>query len=115
MGSRAVVALEEVLGGDLPVAVELRLRALEEAQRVQVDAGVGDPLRDAVEELVERAGFGIRAHEDQRSPGADLQRDETELLLVDPALLVPARRGDEPAVEAVRPRVVRALERLSPT
>ena len=50
----------------------------------------------------------------ERPPGLELQRDEAELLLVDPALPVSARRGDEAAVEAVRPGVVRALERLAP-
>ncbi len=110
---RAVVALEEVLGGDLPVAVELRLGALKEPQCVQVDARVGDALGDSVEEVLERPGVGIGVHEDQRAPGVDTQRDEAELLLVHAALLVPARGGDEAAVEAVRPRVVRALERLA--
>ena len=114
MRGRAVVALEEVLRGDLPVAGELGLGALEEAQRVEVDARVGDPLRDAVEELVERSGVRVRVHEDQRPPGVELQRDEAELLLLDPALLVAPRRGDEAAVEAVRPGVVGALQRLAP-
>ena len=111
---RAVVALEEVLGGDLPVAVELGLRALEEAQRVEVDARVRDPLGNAVEVVLERLGVRVRVDEEERAPGLEPQRHEAELVLVDPAFLVAARRGDEAAVEAVRPGVVRALERLAP-
>ena len=111
---RAVVALEEVLRGDLPVAVELGLRALEEAQRGEVDPRVRDPLGDAVEVVVERLCIRVRVDEEERPPGLEAERNEPELVLVDPALLVPARRGDEAAVEPVRPRVVRALERLAP-
>ena len=110
---RAVVALEEVLRGDLPVAGELRLRALQEPQCVQVDPRVGDPLRYPVEELVERTGVHVRVHEDQGAPRVELQRQEAELVFLDPALLVSARRGDEAAVEAVGPGVVGALQRLA--
>ena len=91
-----------------------RLGALEEAQRVEVDPRVRDPLGDAVEEVLERLGVRVRVDEEERAPRLEAQLHEAELLLVDPALLVPARRRDEAAVEAVRPRVVRALQRLAP-
>ena len=65
MRDGAVVALEEVLGGDLPVACELGLRALQEAQRVEVQrrGGAGAPqgvvdVLDGVEELRVDLGAG---------------------------------------------------------
>ena len=70
MRSRAVVALEEVLGGDLPVAGELGLRALQEAQRIEVEPGVGDHLRQAVEEVRERGRLAIGIDEDERAPAS---------------------------------------------
>jgi hypothetical protein len=105
-----VVALEEVLCADLPVRLGLRLRALEEAQRVDVDPGLGEPLRHVLEALGEWLGVRVRVHEDERPPGVHPQRDEAELVRVDAAFALRARRGEETPVEAVRPRVVRALE-----
>ena len=71
VGRRAVVALEEVLGGDLPVTVELGFGALEEAERVEVDPCVGDALGDAVEEVRQRVGVRVRVDEQERPPGLE--------------------------------------------
>jgi hypothetical protein len=70
-------------------------------------------MRHAVEELLERSGVGIGVDEDERSPGVELQCHEAELGRLDPAFALRARCGDQPSVEAVRPRVVRALEGLA--
>ena len=43
---RAVVALEEVLADDLPVRVDLERDAVAEGERVDIDAGRGDELRE---------------------------------------------------------------------
>ena len=114
MRDRAVVALEEVLGAELPVRLDLRLRALEEAKRVDVDSGRGDAVGHVFEEVRERAGIGVRAHEDEGAPGLRAQLQQAEVAGVDPAFAVRARRRDQSAVEPVRPRVVGALERRSP-
>ena len=110
---RAVVALEEVLGGDLPVARELGLGALQEPQRVEVDSRVGDPLWDAAEEVGERPAStsGFTKISGPHVSSCIGMRPSSSF--VDPALVVSARRGDETTVEAVCPRVIRALERLA--
>ena len=61
--------------------LELGLGALEEAERVEVDPRVRDPLGNLVEELVERRGLRVRVDEDERPPRVEPQRDEAELLL----------------------------------
>jgi hypothetical protein len=114
VSGRAVVALEEVLGRDLPVAVELRLRALEEPECLEIDAGIGDALRDPVEELLERFRVRVRVDEEQRPPALEPELDEAELGCLDAALPVRAGSRDEPTVQSVRPGVIRALQRLAP-
>ncbi|OLE30047.1 MAG: hypothetical protein AUG43_04485 [Actinobacteria bacterium 13_1_20CM_3_68_10] len=47
MGDGAVVALEEVLGDELPVRLDGRLGTTVVPQLVDVDAGVRDELRQA--------------------------------------------------------------------
>src|SRR5438445_6215502 len=112
MRDGAVVALEEVLGADLPVRFVLEVRTREKAERVDVDAGFGDALRNLFEKVGERRCVEIRVDEDERAPGVELEGDEAEALL-DPAFAVRARCGDQLSVEGVGPRVVGALERLA--
>ena len=114
MGDLAVVALEEVLAAHLPVRLVLRGRALEEAKRVEVEAGGRDELRQLSEVLCERRRVGVRVDEDERPPDVDLHGHEPELRLVEAELALGARCRAERAVEAVGPRVVGALERLAP-
>ena len=109
-----MVALEEVLADDLPVRLVLGGRALAERERVEVEACGRDELRQLAEVLRERRCVGVRVDEDERTPGVDLHGQEPELRRVEAGLAVGARRRAERAVEAVRPRVVRALERLAP-
>ena len=111
MRGRAVVALEEVLRADLPVRLVLRLGPLKEAQGADVDAGLRDPVGDAVEELRERRGVGVRVDEEEGAPRLQPKRHEAELVGLDSAFAVRPRRREEAAVEPVRPRVVRALQR----
>ena len=82
MRDLAVVALEEVLDNELPVAGELRLGPLEEAKRGDVDACGRDLLRHAVEEVLERGYVGVGAHEHERPPRAERKRYEPQLLAV---------------------------------
>ena len=114
MGDLAVVALEEVLAAHLPVRLVLRGRALEEAERAQVEAGGREEVRQLAEVLRERWCVRVRVDEDERSPGIHLHGHEPELRLVEALLALGARRRAERAVEAVGPRVIRALERLAP-
>ncbi len=108
----AVVALEEVLADELPVRLELGLPSGVVDEAVDVEPELGHLCRHRAERVGER--FRVRAgvDEDERSPGSDRRRGEAELVLREVRLFLRARRGAEPAVESVRPRVVRALERL---
>ena len=110
----AVVALEEVLHADLPVGrVLVGDGPCVEAQRVDVEAAVGEQRRELPERVRERRGRRIGVDEDERPPGVDRDGDEAERLAVEARLAVGARRVAEGAVQAVRPRVVRALDRLA--
>ena len=113
MGDLAVVALEEVLAAHLPVRLVRRGRPLEEAKRAEVEAGGCQEPRQLPEVLRERRCVGVRVDEDERPPGFDLDRHEPELRSVEARLPLRARSGAERAVEAVGPRVVRALQRLA--
>ena len=75
MRNGAVVALEEVLAGDLPVRVELELRAEVEFQRVDVEdfCELGGHI---AERLREWSRVGIGVHEDERAPRVGLDLSE---------------------------------------
>jgi hypothetical protein len=51
MGDGAVVALEEVLAGDLPVGRHLPVLVVVEDELVHVEAGGRDPVRNVSEQL----------------------------------------------------------------
>ena len=114
MGDRAVVALEEVLGADLPVRVELGLRAREEAKRIEIDSGAA--MRSGTSPRNPRAAA-------RRGPDSRTRAAPTCRAAAGPArarrrrslLLARTSVRREPAVEAVRPRVVRTLDRLALT
>jgi hypothetical protein len=109
----AVVALEEVLADDLPVRLDLGLPARVVDERADIEAELGDLRRQRAERVRERLGVGRRGGEDERPPRVDGDGQEAEVVLREVRLLLAARRRAELAVEAVRPRVVRALERLA--
>ena len=89
---RAVVALEEVLDADLPVAgVLVRLGPRVEAERGHVDAVGGEEVGQLAELVGERRRLGIRVDEDERPPRVDRHRDEAEAGLVEPGLAIRAR------------------------
>src|SRR5215831_13661873 len=113
VGDRAVVALEEVLARDLPVRLDLVFGAEAKLERLDVDDR-RDPLRHVSEGLGQRWRVGVRVHEDERAPAVDGDLLEAELGEVEAGLAVRARRGAQGAVEAVRPCVVRALQRFAP-
>ena len=110
----AVVALEVVLDADLPVRLVLALGPLVEDERVDVDPALGDESRQVAEVLGEAAGRRVGIDEDERPPGVDRDGDEAERLPVEAGLAVAARCRAQRPVEVVRPRVVRALQRLAP-
>ncbi len=64
----AVVALEEVLAGDLPVGADLPVDAVVERERVDLEAGGGDPLGDVAEEVRERRRVVVQVDEAERVP-----------------------------------------------
>src|SRR3984893_7246653 len=61
----------------------------------------------------QRLGIRSSVHEYERSPGIDGNRAETELALVEVRELFRARRRAQRAVEAIRPRVIRTMQRLA--
>ena len=111
MRDRAVVALEEVLAGDLPVRVELELGAETEFKDVHVE-DLRQLRRHVAQRIRKGHGLRIRVDEDERAPRVDLDLLQPELVGVEAGLAIRARRSPQPAVEAVRPRVVGTLERL---
>ena len=113
MRSRAVVALEEVLGHDLPVGIRAELDPRVEGDGVEVEIATQD-RRQVAEPVGERFRARIRVHEDKRAPDSDARRQERELVLLEPVrLAIRSRCRPERAVEAVRPGVVVALDRLA--
>ena len=114
MGDGAVVALEVVLDADLPVRVVLALRPLVEDERVDVDPAFGHEPRQVAQVLL-RAGphawSGLTKTNGPQVSTSD--GDEAEAFPVEAGLAVRPRRTSQRAVEVVRPRVVRALQRLA--
>jgi hypothetical protein len=108
---RAVIALEEVLHGDLPVRVQLHVHARMEDELRQVEIA-GHELRHDSERVGERRRVGIRVHEQERPPHVGARRDQRPVGVVELRLALRARRLAEPPVQLVRPGVVRALKRL---
>ena len=113
MRRRAVVALEEVLQDDLPVRLDRPLVMRVEADRVEVEAALRDDLGKPPERSRERRRLGVRVHEDERPPRAHGDRCERQPVRAEPGLALRPRRLAQRPVEVVRPRVVRALQRLA--
>ena len=113
MRDLAVVALEEVLADDLPVRVELRLPARVEDEVVDVEPELGDLFGHRPERVRQRLRIRPGVDEHERAPRPDRCRSQPELAAREVRLLVGAGRAAQLPVEAVRPRVVRALQRLA--
>ena len=73
----------------------------------------GDDRGQVAERGLERRRVGIRVDEDERPPRVDRDGREREARRVEARLALRAGRAPERSVEVVRPRVVRALERLA--
>ena len=114
VGGRAVVALEVVLDGDLPVALELVLAPVAEAERAEVHPRGVDVRRGRAERLLERRSLGGRVDEDERAPGLDGELEQADPVLVEAGLPVCTRRRPQFSVEVVCPRVIVALQGLPP-
>src|SRR5438874_13087084 len=112
MRDGAVVALEEVLAGDLPVRLELEFGAEPELECVDVD-DLAESRRHVAEGLGKRAGADVGVDEDERAPAVDRDRLQRELAEVEAGLTVGARRRAQRAVQPVRPGVVWTLQRLA--
>src|SRR5215207_210620 len=105
-----VVALEEVLGGNLPVRGDLPVGAVVEDELVDVE-GVPDPARNVTEHLSQGRTLVVEVDEAERPPTLEPHRRQRDVGEVD-VLSLRARRGAQRAVQVVRPRVIGALERL---
>src|SRR5438552_219428 len=112
MRDRAVVTLEEVLAGDLPVRGNLPLEPEAMLERIEVEQ-LGEECRHFAERG--RKGPGVRARIDEHEwpPRVDGGRDEAEAARVEILLAVRPWRRAQLAVETVGPRVVWALQRLA--
>ena len=108
---RAVVALEEVLGNELPVRLDGRRCTVAELELLDVHARLGDEVGQPAEHLPQRRRLRVRAREHERAPRPDRRRTEAEPLRFHTAFPVGPRRRHEPPVEAICPGVVRALKR----
>ena len=113
MRRRAVVALEEVLHHDLPVRLDRPLVMGVEADRVDVEPALRHDRGQPAECRLERRRVGVGVHEDERAPGAHRDGREREARGVEARLTLRAGRSPQGSVQVVRPRVVRALERLA--
>ena len=108
MRDRAVVALEVVLDRDLPVRRRARTRP---ARGRRASTG-STARRELAERLGERRRVRVGVDEEERPPRLEPERHERQAGAVEAGLAVGARRRRGAPVEPVRPRVVRALERL---
>jgi hypothetical protein len=70
-----------------------------EADRVEVEAALGDERRQAAERVRERRGVGIGADEDERAPDVDGDRRERDARRVEAGLALRARGSAQAAVE----------------
>ena len=107
MQSLHVVALVERVDDGLPVRVDDRRAVAAEAQLVEVVRR--EQRRQRIEELEQRLGVGIHVDEHEPAPALDAHAREREVVgQADELFTI----GDahEPAVERVRPRVVRAAD-----
>ena len=110
---RAVIALEEVLGRDLPVRGKRVPAVAPVLERLDVDSGRGDEVGQVAERLGERCRARVGVDEEQRSPAVGAERDEAEAVAVEAVLALGPRRAVQRAVEPVRPRVVRTADRVA--
>ena len=110
MHVRQVVALEEVVDVDLPVARELVAVAAQVAHRGQVDRR--DAFGDAGVDLVERRHVVAQRHEHQALPFVHAQRRQADVLDLEVAGVLHLRRAAQLAGEGVGPAVVLAVQRL---
>ncbi len=85
-----------------------------EAEGIDVEAAVGEPRRQVAQVVGERRRLGIGVDEDERPPRSDGDRHEGQRRAVEARFAVRAWRAPQRSVEAVRPCVVRALDRLPP-
>ena len=110
MRGRAVVALEEVLGDDLPVRGRVELDPRVEHEVVDGDVARED-LRQRAELFNQRPSLRVRIDEQERPPGGDARREKRPVAPVEAGLAVRSRSRTQGSVEAVGPRVVVTLDR----
>src|SRR6185503_19964977 len=98
---------------DLPVRRDLGLPARVMDERDDVQTELRDQSRERAERLRDEFRVLAGTGEDGRPPSVDRDGNEAEFVVWEVRLLLAARRLAEAAVEAVRPGVVRALQRLA--
>ena len=109
MDARAVVALVVVLGDRLPVRVDhVVVRRRDEHP---VDLPRRDQLVEVADVLVQRRRVTGRVHEHPAVPLGDARGDQRVLALVEAGHVAEPGRAVQRPVQAVDPRVVRALDR----
>ena len=110
---RAVVALEEVLHHDLPVRLDRPLVVRVEANGVDVEPARGDDRRQVAERRCSGGASGS-GFTNTNGPQVSTETGASERPgRVEPRLALGSRRPSKRAVEVVRPRVVRALQRFA--
>src|SRR5262249_41197716 len=90
MRNGAVVALEEVLAGDLPIRIDLELRAEAELEGIDVEH-LGDLRRHWTQRVRKRRRVHVPIHEHKRPPGVERELDERQLFLFEAELALRSR------------------------
>jgi hypothetical protein len=111
MGPGQVVALDEVLDRQLPVRRDLELHDAAQPHFAEIEIGVAGGHRRHVRR--QRDCVARHVDEDQAVPGLAADRLQVEALALDHAVVVVAVAAEmgglqQPAVQAVAPRMIRA-------
>ena len=111
MGDRHVVALEVVVGHDLPVGGLRAVGLVVDAHRLHPVAL--DPLPQSPKLLGERRGVDVEIHEQEAAEALDARREKTEPALVQALDRSGLRDADQISIEPVGPPVIAAADRLA--
>ena len=110
MDAGAVVALVRVLDDQLPVGRDVVDHAMRSAE--VLEGVVRAAVDETPERLLERLGSRGEVDEHEAAPRRERDREKAELGTVERLRTLHVRCAEEPAVEVVRPGVVRAEEFL---
>ena len=105
-----VVVVHRVLGHELPVAVELQLELLGEADLLLLEKP--EVARERRDEIGQGLGRGIEGNENPALPNVEPQRGQAARCRIEPLRRAHQRRANEVAGEVVGPAMVGAAELL---